>query len=338
MKILIIGGTGVISREIVRQALEKGYEVSIFNRGSKRCSVPEEVKVITGDRNDKTDFAEKMSGVDVDTVIDMTCFNRELAEQTVEVFGDKTKQIIVTSSIAAYERPYKSYPIREEAESLDTAGEFSYGYNKAELERYLQSCMGKIKAAITIIRPSLTFGPGAANFGILRQNRNVVRRIKEGKPVVMIGEGVIPWSFTFVQDLAQGFVLSCGNENTYNDWFHVTNTEIVMWEDLYRAVGKAVGKEPKFVYIPTVLLREMLPSVCEHLNFEKVHFSVFCVDKFKKAAPAYNPSVKLEDGVKELVNWWEETEFPFDEERDVLEDRICELYETFRKQLIGLTK
>ncbi|RGZ00649.1 NAD-dependent epimerase/dehydratase family protein [Clostridium sp. AM58-1XD] len=336
MNLLIIGGTGVISREIVNQAVKAGHKVTIFNRGSKKCEVPPEVTVINGDRNDKGDFKAKMASAAADTVIDMTCFDREAAEQTVEVFGNQVKQIIVTSSIAAYDRPYKSYPIREDEECLDTKREFTYGFQKAEAERYLVSRMGKVNAAITIIRPSLTFGPGAANFGILRQNRNVVRRIREGKPVVMIGEGVIPWSFTFVQDLAEGFLLSCGNEKTYNDCFHVTNTEIVMWEDLYKAVGEAVGREPKFVYVPTVLLREMLPSVCAHLNFEKVHFSVFSMDKFKKAVPEYEPKVRLVDGVKELVDWWEETDFPYDEERDRLEDEICRCYQEFRDKLVKL--
>ena len=109
-----------------------------------------------------------------------------------------------------------------------------------------------------------------------------------------------------------------------------------MWEDLYRAVGKAVGREPEFVYVPTVLLREMLPSVCAHLNFEKVHFSVFSMDKFKKAAPEYEPKVRLVDGVKELVDWWEENDFPYDEERDRLEDEICRCYQEFRDKLIKL--
>ncbi|MEY8338543.1 NAD-dependent epimerase/dehydratase family protein [Lachnospiraceae bacterium 62-35] len=337
MKLLILGGTGVISREIVKQAMEKGYEVTIFNRGNSKCEIPQGVQVIHGDRNDREDFQKKMSELSVDTVIDMTCFDEKAAEQTVAVFGNQAKQIMVTSSIAAYERPYKSYPIQEDEENLSISKDFSYGFHKAEAERYLQSQMGKVQAGITIIRPSLTFGPGAANFGILRQNRNVVRRIKEGKPVVMIGEGVIPWSFTFVQDLAKGFLLSCGNEKTYNNCFHVTNTEVVMWEDLYRAVGAAVGKEPEFVYVPTILLREMLPSVCGHLNFEKVHFSVFSMEKFKKAAPEYEPQVKLKDGVKELVDWWEETDFPYDEEKDKLEDEICKYYQEFRGKLLSLS-
>jgi len=338
MKLLVIGGTGVISREIVKQASAKGFDVTIFNRGNRDCPVPEGVKVIHGDRDDAKDFAEKMSDLNVDVMIDMNCLTREQAVQDVEIFGDKVEQMIITSSIAAYVRPFKSYPIREEAEELDTTGNFIYGYNKAEIERYLQSMMGKIKAAITIIRPSLTFGEGAANFGMLRQNRNLVRRIKEGKPVVMMGEGVAPWSFTFVQDLANGFVLSCGNENTYNDWYHVTNTEIVVWEDLYHAVGKAVGKEVKMVNIPTVLLAEMLPDVCMHHYVEKRHFSLFDISKFQKAVPEYQPKVTLEEGVKALVEWWEEVDFPYDEEKDALEDRMCEAYEKFRKELLSLVK
>ena len=97
-----------------------------------------------------------------------------------------------------------------------------------------------------------------------------------------------------------------------------------------------MGKEPKMVYIPTVLLREMLPSVCEHLNFEKVHFSVFCMDKFKAAAPEYEPKTGLEAGIKELLEWWEKIAFPYDEEKDYLEDEICRCYEEFREHLLKL--
>ena len=112
-----------------------------------------------------------------------------------------------------YDRPYHSYPIREDSKHLRTDPAFSYGFQKAEMERYLQAEIAKDQpgAAITILRPSFTFGDGTTNFGILRQNRNVVRRIREGKPVVMTGEGSIPWSFTFAPDLANAFLLSCGN-------------------------------------------------------------------------------------------------------------------------------
>lgn len=338
MKILILGGTGVISREIVKQGLEKGYDITIFNRGKKGIEFPEQVKVISGDRNDIEDFRFKMNDIKVDTVIDMICFNDSAAKQTVEIFRNKAKQIIITSSIAAYDRPYKSYPLHEDKEILSTNTDFKYGFDKAEMERYLQEEMGKDGAAITIIRPSLTFGDGAENFGILRQNRNIVRRIKEGKQVVMVGEGVIPWSFTFVEDLANGFILSCGNEKTYNKHFQITNDEQVLWEDIYKAVGKAVGTTPKMVYINSGLLSEMYPSVCSHLAFEKVHFSVCSIEKFQKAAPEYKPQVTLEEGIKKLVLWWEVNDFPYDEDKDILEDQICDYYNEFRDNILSLRR
>ena len=330
MKVLILGGTGVISREIVKQTVEKGFDVTMFTRGSKESPYADRIKVLTGDRNDKEAFARLMADVEADVVIDMICFNEEQARQTMEIFRGKVRQIIFTSSIAAYQRPYRSTPIREECELLREDPGFAYGYNKAQVERYLQSEMKTPSStAITIIRPSLTFGPGAANFGTLRQNRNLVRRIRESKPVVMVGEGVIPWSFTFTPDLAAAYVLACGNEKTYNDYFHVTNTELVVWEDLYRAVGKAVGREPRFCYISSHILSEAYPAVCQHLNVEKVHYSYFSNEKFLAAAPEFSPKITLEEGVRTLVDWWEETDFPYDDEKDRMEDEICALYQRF---------
>ena len=215
---------------------------------------------------------------------------------------------------------------------------FEHEDKNMALNEDLQSQIGKVSAAITVIRPSFTFGRGTANLGILRQNRNVVRRIKAGKPVVMVGEGVIPWSFTFARDLASAYVLACGNQKTYNDAFHVTNTELVMWEELYRAIGRAVGKEPKMCYISSHLLREFYPDVCAHLNFEKVHFNYYSIEKFQNAAPNYHPVVGLQEGIQEVIDWWEEVDFPYDEEKERLEDQVCALYEQFHLGLLGLSR
>lgn len=336
MRILILGGTGVISSQIVTQALDAGYDVTVFNRGVKNPNIPQGVKSILGDRKDTADFEAKMKEISVDVVIDMISFGVDDAKQMLELFGERCKQIIVTSSSSAYDRPYKSHPVSEEAEQLTMDDSFAYGFNKAEMDRYLQSQMGKYSAGITIIRPCLTFGEGSATVGTFRQNRNIARRISRGKPVVMVGEGVIPWSFTFSPDLAKAYVLACGNENTYNDHFHVTNTEVVMWEDLYRAMGNVVGKEPNFVYISSALLRKIYPSVCTHLNYEKVHYAVFSNDKIQKAIPEYKPQISLQEGVTNLMAWWEKTDFPYDEEKDRIEDEICKAYSSFEKALLDL--
>lgn len=323
MKILILGGTGVISRQIVAQAVQAKHDVTVFNRGIKAAAIPEGVTVVLGDRKDTADFEAKMQELSVDVVIDMISFNIADVKQMLALFGDRCKQYIVTSSSSAYDRPYKSHPVSEDKEQLTMDDSFAYGFNKAEMDRYLQSQMGKYSAAITIIRPCLTFGEGSGTVGTFRQNRNIGRRIAQGKPVVMVGEGVIPWTFTFSPDLAKAYVLACGNEKTYNDCFHVTNTEVVVWEDLYRAIGKVVGKEPNFVYISSATLRKIYPSVCTHLNYEKVHYAVLSNEKIQKAIPEYQPQISLQQGMQDLMDWWEEVDFPYDDEKDKIEDDIC---------------
>jgi nucleoside-diphosphate-sugar epimerase len=342
MKLLIIGGTGVISRAIVRQALDSGFDVTIVNRGTRKIGFEDHVHVIQADRQDKDGFREKLESLRPDVVIDMICFGPEDARQTVELFRHRANQLIFTSSVAAYERPYKTLPTREDAEKPLVTTDFSYGKEKAALEQYLfgemkaMEKMEKDGAAITIIRPSLTFGPGARNFGMLRQNYNVVQRIKDGRPLVMVGEGTFPWSFTYVDDLARGFVLACGNERTYNDHFQVLNNEVVVWEDLYRAIGNLVGKEPILYHVPSVLLKEIDEKLMGHLHYEKTYCSVFSIEKFQKAVPEFRPTCRFQEGIAKVVESWEKEGLGVDAAKDAFEDEICACYEAFRESLLRL--
>jgi nucleoside-diphosphate-sugar epimerase len=334
MKLLILGGTGVISRSIVEQALAGGFEVTTVNRGSKTIGFENRIRRIAADRKDAAGFARALKDERPDVVIDMIAFDPGDARQTLDLFRNRAAQIIVTSSIAAYTRPYNSLPIREDAETLLKGSDFAYGQLKADMERVLAAEMGKQGAAVTIIRPSLTFGPGARNFGMLRQNYNVVQRIRDGKPLVMIGEGVIPWAFTYVDDLARGFILACGNERACNDHFHVVSDEMVLWEDLYRFVGELVGREPILYNVPSALLRECAPAVATHLNVEKAYCSVFSIAKFRAAAPEYKPAWKFKDGLARVIESWEHDGLGVDAEKDAQEDRICSCWEAFRKCLL----
>jgi len=118
MKVLVIGGTGVISRAIVPQLLAKQHEVTLYNRGSKSLSFAGQVRQITGDRADRETFKTSLQKESFDVVIDMVCFFEPDAHSTLETFSDRVQQIIVCSSIAAYKRPYQTVPVREDAETL----------------------------------------------------------------------------------------------------------------------------------------------------------------------------------------------------------------------------
>lgn len=332
MKILIIGGTGVISSAIVRQGLMAGHEIITVNRGNRPSPYSGQIQTIIADRR-TPDFASRMAKVQADVVIDMISFNAADARQTLQIFSGRTGQIIFTSSTAAYNHPSRSFPIREDEEVMWKDPAFPYAYYKAEMEDYLRREMNENRTPITIIRPSLTFGDGAANFGVLRQNYNVVHRMKQHLPLVMVGDGTTPWSFTFADDLARGYILCCGNPKTYNEAFHITNTQIVLWEDLYRVIGDIIGEKPEFVYVPSQTLVQADPDLFAHFWYEKRYPGVYSNDKIMAAAPEYQPVITLKDGMTRLLQWWEENACTVDESKMRLEDAICCCAAEFQKTL-----
>ena len=233
-----------------------------------------------------------------DAVIDMICFNEADARSTIAAFRGRTDQIVVCSSVAAYRRPYRSVPTVESAESLYDDPTFAYAYHKAQAERFLDEVVRSQQLPITIIRPSLTYGVGAANVGVLRQNYGIVDRIRKGKPLVMFGDGSTPWSFTFAPDLAKAFVGVLGNPPTYGQAYHACSEERCRWEDLYLEFGKVLGIEPQIVHIPSELLRVADPELFSHLYFEKTFVGLFDNSKIRSVVPDFVCDISLHDGAE----------------------------------------
>ncbi len=338
MKVLILGGTGVISREIVGQLLARGDEVTLFNRGNSNLKFKGEVDQIVGDRNDRQNFEATMKQTTFDVVIDMICFNRQDAESTLRAFAGRTGQIIVTSSVAAYKRPYASVPTVEAAEKLWDDPQFGYAYHKAQMELYLRQAISEEKLPVTIIRPSLTYGPGAANIGVLRQNYGILDRIRKGKPLVMFGDGTTPWCWTFAPDLARAYVAAAGNSKTYGEVYHVASEEVHIWDDLYLEFGRIVGVEPKIVHIPSELLRLASPNMFSHLYYEKTFAGLFDTTKFKAANPAFEVKISLAEGLRGISAWFEQEANKVEAEKDALEDRLVEIYGKWAAEMASLNK
>ena len=333
MNVLVLGGTGVISRAIVNLLLEKEHNVTVFNRGSRALSFEGPVRQIIGDRSDRIDFESRMRKESFDAVIDMICFNEADARSTVAAFKDNSAQIVVCSSVAAYKRPYNSVPTVESAESLYDDPTFSYAFDKAQVERYLQEEIDSQQLPITIIRPSLTYGPGAANIGVLRQNFGIISRIRKQKPLVMFGDGSTPWSFTFTPDLAKAFVGVLGNPQTYGQAYHACSEQRCRWEDLYLEFGKVLGIEPHIIHIPSELLCLANPELFSHLYLEKTFSGLFDNAKIRSAVPDFTCNISLHEGIKIMVDWFEQEANQVDPEKDAMEDRLVELHAGWKSQM-----
>jgi nucleoside-diphosphate-sugar epimerase len=333
MKVLVLGGTGVISRAIVDELLKSNHEVSIFNRAQRKLSFLGEVEQLTGNRKDYNEFESFMKKRKFDAVIDMISFNKEDAKSTLRAFQDNVEQLIITSSTAAYRRPFRSIPAIEEEEELTKDSSFQYSFDKAELERYLQGQIKEFKTPITIVRPSLTYGVGAQNIGVLRQNYGIIERIKKGRPLVMFGDGTTPWSFTFAPDLAKGYVGLVGNKKAYCEAYHITTDEMHIWEDLYTEFGKIVGIEPNIVHIPSELLCKASPVLFEHLYYEKCYCGIYDNSKIKRDVPGFKAEISLNEGLKTIFDWFEEEANQVDPAKDELENKLVNLHRDWSKQI-----
>jgi len=322
MKILVLGGTGSISARVIDAGIFAGHEMYAFNRGSREGN--KNAVTIIGDRHSYD--LKRLAKLHPDVVIDMIAFDPSDAKDTIDAFDSCCGQIIFTSSIAAYERPYKSMPVKESAEGLLTSDAYTYGYLKAEMERYIDSRKGDMKTPITVVRPSLIFGVGGMNMGLMRQNYNIFDRIKNGRPMVMLGEGVIPWGFTFSPDIARAYIALCGNEKAFGESFHFANDTFHNIEDLYLEAGRILGIEPKLAYIPTEKLYKEDPVLFGHYYHEKKYPSLFSIEKFRYAVGDFKFEYDLSKGLMMMLEWYESVGIGLDIQKDEYESLLCSKY------------
>jgi len=336
MKVLVIGGKGMISSQIVDQLLLANHDVSIFDKDDAPSSLQAQVRQIFGDKFNRSQFEANMKKEKFDVVIDMLCFSADDAGSVMSAFRGRVEQLIVTSSVAAYNRPAKSMPIKEEAEELNKQELWGYGIQKANVERCLHNAIKEENYPITIVRPSLTYGVGAVNIGVLRQNYGIVDRIRKSKPLVMFGDGKTPWSFTFAPDLAKGFAGLVGQRKAYGQAYHICNEDRQVWEDLYLEFGKILGIEPKIVYIPSVMLYKAAPSLCDHIYFEKCYAGLYDNSKIRTIIPGFKASITLNEGLNMILEYFERDSHVIDHRKDKLEDDLAAIYSTWSSKLTNL--
>ncbi len=326
--VLIIGGTGNISREITKIFIKNDYDVTVVNRGNKKEVTG--TKVIIADVTKKEEFFEKIKELNFDCVIDMLCYKLEDAIFSLETWKNRCKHLIVCSSIAAYKRPFNSLPITEDMPLWETP-DFPYGYNKANIERYLMSNSNGFP--ITIIRPSLTFGKGCKNVGVLRQNENIMRRILNNKPLISFGLEYHPFTMSFSPDVAEAFYLVALNPKSYGKTYHINNGRFQYFDDLYKEIGKILGKTVKIYHLPVEVLMKYDEKLFEHIMLEKQHLGYLSIEKFQHDFPQYKPKYDIEKGARLLIDDWKERK-EYDDIKEKMEDELCSIYES----LLNMTK
>ncbi|MFN3983229.1 MAG: NAD-dependent epimerase/dehydratase family protein [Caldilinea sp.] len=322
MKILIIGGSGLISTAITRQLIARGDAVTLYNRGRTPLRVDGAVQTIHGDRTNFAAFEAQIAAAErFDCVIDMVCYRPAEAESAVRAFAERTDHYIFCSTVDVYTKPAASYPIREDAERKPDPA-FDYAFNKVACEEILLAAHARGALPVTLIRPAHTYGEGGALLHTLGWDTRYIDRIRKGKPILVHGDGSSLWSSCHVDDVAAAFVHACGNPVTHGKAYHVTGEEWQSWNQYHLRVAEALNAPPPaLVHIPTDLLAKALPveaAWCK-LNFQFNNIFDNCAAHQELG---FRYTVRWVEGVRRTVAWLDEHGRIQPGSDDDIEDRV----------------
>ncbi len=300
MKVLFIGGTGIISSACSKLAIDKNLDVYLLNRGvSSNIREVNGAKHITADIWNIENSKKALEGYSFDCVIDFMAFETSHIEDRISLFKDITKQYIFISSASAYQTPPKSLPITEKTPLENPVWEYSR--NKIACENILLDRYKNEGFPATIVRPSHTYDKTLLP---MEGGYTVLNRILNNKPIVVHGDGSSIWTLTHNTDFAVGLVGLIGNKKAIGEAFHITSDEWLSWDNIISLVGKAVGKTPKIVHVTSENIAKHNKEIGDSLLGDKTHSMIFDNSKIKQFVPEFNCKTNFETGIKEVVNWY----------------------------------
>lgn len=324
MKVLFIGGTGIISSASSRLAVARGIDLYHLNRGrSSSIRSVEGVKTLVADVRDEAAARQVLKGHHFDAVVDWVAFTENNIEEDIRLFRDTCDQFVFISSASAYQTPPRSWPITEDTPLENSVWEYSR--NKIACEMRLRRESAESGFPVTIVRPSHTYDKTLVP---LEGGYTVLDRMKRGLPVMVHGDGSSLWTLTHHRDFAVGLVGLLGNPRALGRSVHITSDEYFSWDEIVRILAEKMGVEPGIVHIPSEFIARYDRNIGDSLLGDKTHSMIFDNSLIKELVPDFKPGISFRLGAGEIVAWYEE-----DEKRQTIDsglnrmfDRIIEEY------------
>ena len=299
MKVLLIGGTGLISTGIVKHLLARGADITIFNRGQRAVGKPERVTTLQGDRNDEPTFLGTFVETTWDVVIDMICFTPEQAEADVRIFANKCRHFIFCSTVCTYGTKVPPHVFIDESFPQDPIS--TYGKNKLLCERIFLKAHHEGRFHATIVRPSNTYGPGGNLIDNLEFNPVAWDRMERGKPVLCAGDGLGLWVPTHRDDVGKFFAYAALNSSTFGESYNATHDAHLTWEQYYGTVAAALNTSADLHYLPAKRIWERDHDRFTLLREITAFHGAYDSGKAKRDVPEFVCEIPFTEGAAELL-------------------------------------
>ncbi len=310
MKVLIIGGTGILSTAVVDECVARGYEVTMVNRGRRVEFINKGAKLIKCDFKNKSEVESCLKGMHFDTAIDFLIWNKEHLSYSLSVIGQLADQYIYISSAQAYNTS-KTGILTEDSELIQPL--WGYSVNKVMSEELLEEYSKLEGINYTIVRPGVNYGSTRIPYGMfpnLGQHWTFVERIKAGKPIITWNQGLNKLNLTRVEDFAAGMVGLIGNPKAYNEAFNVVGDNVYTWKDVLSVIGEILERDVKTIDIPVdFYANELDGDERESLLGGRACDLVCSNDKMKRLNTDYKTKFSLEEGIRMTLKFYQDNNY-----------------------------
>jgi nucleoside-diphosphate-sugar epimerase len=329
MKVLFIGGTGIISTAATRMAAERGIDLTLLRRGRQMAELPENVCTITADVADESAVSRALGSQSFDAVVDWRAYTPADVERDIVLFRGRTRQFIFISSASAYQKPVGHYLITE---STPLANPYwQYSRDKIACEDRLMQAYREEGFPVTIVRPSLTYGDTQIVLAVnsWQKSYTAVDRMRRGKKIIVPGDGSSLWVITHNSDFAVGLVGLLGHAQAIGQAFHITGDEVMTWDQFTTITAQAAGVEAKIVHIPSDFVGQCIPDEVGNLTGDKAVSVVFDNSKIKRFVPGYGAKIPFAEGIRRTIAWFDADprRKQIDDDANAAWDKLIDAYE-----------
>lgn len=305
MKLLFIGGTGLISSACSELAVECGHDLFLLNRSaSRKYAAPQGATVLRADVHAGDEqLARLLEGRRFDAVVDFIAFTQADIERDLRLFRDRTPQFVFISSASAYQKPPRHYVVTEETPLENPY--WDYSRNKIACEERLMGAYAQERFPVTIVRPSLTYGPSQLPLavGSWAHPWTIPDRMLRGKPVIVPGDGTSLWVVTWNGDFAKALIGLLGKPQAIGEAYQITSDEVLTWDQLYLEVYRCLGAVPNILHLPAEVITAYWPHAVGSLIGDKIHSLVFDNRKIRQLVPEFRCDVNWAEGVRRVIGW-----------------------------------
>ena len=132
----------------------------------------------------------------------------------------------------------------------------------------------------------------------------MLKRLQQGKPIVVHGDGSSLWVLTHHRDFAKGFTGLLANPKAVGESFHITSDELLTWDQIFGAVARAAKVAPKIVHVPSEIIAREHPDWGAGLLGDKTHSVIFDNTKIKRFVPGFECTIPFARGAEEIVEFY----------------------------------